>query len=99
MDTAPLALRLIFTETITLRFSHMTLIGPDGLTPATGQLHLIDDDTLVAPMIDVLEAERYKIEWQVLSSNRITLVYCRKTNNPAAIEAINRASFAPRDEV
>ena len=67
---APSELELSFTEGLNLRFSGVTLIGPDGKQVNLGEGMLMDDDKmLMVPVSGTLQPGSYTVDWHALSTD------------------------------
>ncbi|ENN87370.1 copper resistance protein CopC [Rhizobium freirei PRF 81] len=67
---APLELDLTFTESLNLKFSGVTVTGPDKKVVKTGASMLMDGDRmLMVPVSDKLAPGKYTVEWHVLSTD------------------------------
>ncbi|WP_349956264.1 copper homeostasis periplasmic binding protein CopC [Rhizobium sp. ZPR3] len=67
---APSVLDLSFTESLNLKFSGATVIGPEKKTIKTGSATLADSDkTLTIPVSDKLAPGKYTVKWRVLSND------------------------------
>lgn len=69
--TAPTELDLKFSEALDLKFSGVTITGPDKAPVSTGAAALGAGDgaTLVVPIAGPLAAGPYKVEWHALSKD------------------------------
>jgi len=67
---APSELDLTFTESLNLKFSGVTVTGPDKKAVKTGTSSLMDaDKTLMVPVSDKLAPGKYAVDWHVLSTD------------------------------
>lgn len=67
---APSELDLTFTEGLNLKFSGVTVSGPNKAVVKTGKAMLMNGDTtLMIPVTDKLTAGKYTVEWHVLSTD------------------------------
>ncbi|MFJ6324931.1 MULTISPECIES: copper homeostasis periplasmic binding protein CopC [unclassified Rhizobium] len=67
---APSELDLTFTESLNLKFSGVTVTGPDKKAVKTGTSSLMDaDKTLMVPVSDKLAPGKYTVDWHVLSTD------------------------------
>ena len=67
---APAELDLTFTEGLNLKFSGVTVTGPDKAAVKTGEVTLMKGDTtLMIPVTEKLAAGKYTVEWHVLSTD------------------------------
>lgn len=67
---APTELDLNFTEGLKLKFSGVTVTGPDKAAVKTGDAMLMQGDTvLMVPISETLAAGTYTVEWHVLSTD------------------------------
>ncbi|TIX91404.1 copper homeostasis periplasmic binding protein CopC [Rhizobium sp. P44RR-XXIV] len=67
---APSELDLTFTEGLNLKFSGVTVMGPDKKVVKTGASSLMDGDkTLMVPVSDKLAPGKYTVEWHALSTD------------------------------
>jgi methionine-rich copper-binding protein CopC len=68
LRTAPMAIKLWFSEPVEIGISRITLIGAGGTIVATGKTTHIPGEnkaTLVAPVTGQLAAGRYTVRWMV----------------------------------
>lgn len=67
---APSELDLTFTEGLNLKFSGVTVTGPNKEAVKTGEAMLMKSDTtLMIPITDKLATGKYTVEWHVLSTD------------------------------
>lgn len=67
---SPSELDLTFSEGLNLKFSGVTVTGPDKAAVKTGDATLMNgDSTLMIPVTDKLTAGKYMVEWHVLSTD------------------------------
>ncbi|NLR99641.1 copper homeostasis periplasmic binding protein CopC [Rhizobium sp. P38BS-XIX] len=67
---SPAELDLTFTEGLSLKFSGVTVSGPDKKVVKTGNASLMDSDkTLMVPVSDKLAPGKYTVEWHALSTD------------------------------
>jgi len=71
VTAAPAALALMFSEDVALKFTGVTVTGPDGAPVATGAATLDPKDSskLAIPLTGKLGAGAYKIVWHALSAD------------------------------
>ncbi|MEQ1717326.1 MAG: copper homeostasis periplasmic binding protein CopC [Hyphomicrobium sp.] len=69
--SAPTALQLKFSESLELKFSGVTLTGPDKKSVATGPAALVpgSDHSLDVPITGTMPAGKYAVHWHVLSKD------------------------------
>jgi methionine-rich copper-binding protein CopC len=68
--SAPTEIDLRFSEELELKFSGITIVGPDKAAVNVGNARLADEGkTLVVPVTGKLDAGRYTVEWHVLSED------------------------------
>jgi copper resistance protein C len=69
--TAPTVLQLNFSEAVNLKFSGVTLLGPDGKAVATSEPSLAagDDSALIVPIPGALAPGKYTVTWRALSAD------------------------------
>lgn len=68
---SPSELDLVFSEGLNLKFTGLTLSGPDRKAVATGNASLgpNGDTTLVVPLAGALAAGTYTVAWHALSTD------------------------------
>ena len=67
---APSELDLTFSEGLNLKFSGVTVTGPDKTVVKTGAATLMDGDaTLMVPVSDKLSSGKYTVQWHALSTD------------------------------
>lgn len=67
---APSELDLTFTEGLNLKFSGVTVTGPDKKAVKTDAGSLMDGDkTLMVPVSDKLAPGKYTVQWHALSTD------------------------------
>lgn len=67
---APSELDLTFSEDLNLKFSGVTVTGPDKKVVKTGAGTLMDGDkTLMVPVSDKLAPGKYTVQWHALSTD------------------------------
>lgn len=67
---APSELDLTFSEGLNLKFSGVTVTGPDKTAVKTGAATLMDGDaTLMVPVSDKLSSGKYTVQWHALSTD------------------------------
>lgn len=67
---APSELDLSFSEGLNLKFSGVTVTGPDKKAVKTGSATLMDGDaTLMVPVSDKLAPGKYTVQWHALSTD------------------------------
>ena len=70
VTTAPTELDLTFTEGVNLKFTGVTVTGPDKAAVATGEATLKGGDTtLTVPISGTLAAGAYTVAWHALSTD------------------------------
>ncbi|HEV2129759.1 MAG TPA: copper resistance protein CopC [Longimicrobiaceae bacterium] len=71
LNVAPRELRLVFNEPVTLAFTRLELLGPQGTPVALGELRTAPDSTqvLIAPITGPLRAGGYAVRWQTASQD------------------------------
>ena len=70
VTTAPTELDLTFTEGVNLKFTGVTVTGPDKAAVATGEATLMGGDTtLTVPISGTLAAGAYTVAWHALSTD------------------------------
>jgi len=70
VKTAPTELDLTFTEELNLKFSGITVTGPNQKPVKTGEAMLMNGDkALMVPVSDTLAAGTYTVEWHALSAD------------------------------
>lgn len=69
--TAPASLSIIFGEDISLKFSGVTISGPDKAPVKTGEASLDAKNPakLTVPVAETLAAGKYTVEWHNLSTD------------------------------
>jgi len=69
--TAPTVLQLKFSEAVNLKFSGVTLRGPDGKDVTTSEPSLASDDdsALIVPISRALARGKYIVTWHALSAD------------------------------
>ncbi|WP_413991565.1 copper homeostasis periplasmic binding protein CopC [Labrys okinawensis] len=70
VDKAPTELDLTFTEDLNLKFSGVTVTGPDKAVVQTGTAMLMEKNTvLMVPLSGTLGAGTYTVSWHALSGD------------------------------